>query len=375
MQGEGRDQRAWTDTELPERTRVPLSSPGSRATLGASAGLGAEGIRQTCCLLLGLLALGAGGRHVPSRLCSAGAGGRGAHGPPAHSGAAASHACPRPDEVRAQPLAWQTPLHSPWPWAWPWASPIQAESSGALRGPALCHARGLWRDAGESRGILQLPAKSRLLPKVGGGSLCLPRLSFGLGHGKEGGGASWQGSLHTRAPSLLGTSAPEVCVQLPKARRQRSQRPCLTRPSLSLFSKVEMVLEGKKQSLSEACFRKVLLLPPDTATQSQGSFLYFKVSAVVLPGAPRAAPWLARDEPQPGIHGTLGSRLYFPTPFPSSPSRGPRHVQCLWTGSSAHCSLSAPRPPLATRWWQECPPLVWGVRSIPGERGTAERLT
>ncbi|XP_062479427.1 uncharacterized protein LOC134166115 isoform X2 [Pezoporus occidentalis] len=142
--------------------------------------------------------------------------------------------------------------------------------------------------------------------------------------------------------------------------------------TLAQMSKVEMLLESKKKSLLQSCFRTVFLLPPITARQGQDIFLYFKVSAVGLPGALRAAPWLASAEPQPAIHGTIGSRLYFPTLVPSSPSRGPCHVQCLWTGSSAHCNLSASRCPLGGRG---ALPMAWGVRSIPGERGTAERLT
>lgn len=217
------------------------------------------------------------------------------------------------------------------------------------QGVALCLARGLWRDGGESRGILQVPSTSQLLLKVGGRRLPLPGLSFGLGHVKEGGGASQQCCPHTRAPSLLGVSAPEVCVHLPKARRELSLRPCLTGPSLSLFSDAEMVLESQKKSLLEACFRSVFLLPPKTDMQGLDNLLYFKVSAVVLSGALRAAPWLPRAETQPGIQGTAGYQLCFPTLVPSSPSPGPHHVQCLWTGSSAHSSLSAPRPLLDTR--------------------------
>ncbi|XP_061219650.1 uncharacterized protein LOC133217856 [Neopsephotus bourkii] len=145
--------------------------------------------------------------------------------------------------------------------------------------------------------------------------------------------------------------------------------------TLAQMSKVQMLLKRKKKSLLTSCFRKVFLLPPITSRKGKDSFLYFQVSAVGLPGAFRAAPWLASAEPQPAIHGTIGSRLYYPTLVPSSPPCGPCHAQSLWTGSSARCSLSAPRCPLATQRWQGCPPHGVGVRSLPGERRTAERLT
>ncbi|XP_061210088.1 uncharacterized protein LOC133220869 isoform X1 [Neopsephotus bourkii] len=145
--------------------------------------------------------------------------------------------------------------------------------------------------------------------------------------------------------------------------------------ALADMSQVEMALGGMKESLLEACFRSVFLLPPKTDMQGLDSSLYFDVSAVVLSGALRAAPWLPRAETQPEIQGTAGCQLCFPSLVPSSPSPGPRHVQCLWTGSSAHRSLSAPRPPLANQRWQGCPPLAGGVRPVPRERGTAERLT
>ncbi|KAM8991262.1 maestro heat-like repeat-containing protein family member 7 isoform 1-T1 [Ara ararauna] len=45
--------------------------------------------------------------------------------------------------------------------------------------------------------------------------------------------------------------------------------------TLAQMSKAGMLLEGKRKSLLEACFRKVFLLPPDAAGQCQDSFLYF----------------------------------------------------------------------------------------------------
>ncbi|KAM4647954.1 uncharacterized protein AAGF69_012192 [Amazona ochrocephala] len=52
--------------------------------------------------------------------------------------------------------------------------------------------------------------------------------------------------------------------------------------TLAQMSKVERLLEGRRKSLLETCFRKVFLLPPNAAGQGQDSFLYFEVSAVVL---------------------------------------------------------------------------------------------
>lgn len=48
---------------------------------------------------------------------------------------------------------------------------------------------------------------------------------------------------------------------------------------LSLCSKVEVVLEGKKKSLLEACFKSVFLLPAKEDMQGLDTTLYFEVSA------------------------------------------------------------------------------------------------
>ncbi|KAM6238910.1 maestro heat-like repeat-containing protein family member 7 [Spheniscus humboldti] len=45
--------------------------------------------------------------------------------------------------------------------------------------------------------------------------------------------------------------------------------------AIAALSKVEMVLEGKKKSLLEACFRSVFLLPPKTDMQGPVTTLYF----------------------------------------------------------------------------------------------------
>lgn len=221
---------------------MPLRSPASRdpstgagGTLGAGAGAGAEGLRQPCHLVLGLLALGAGSCQVPSQICSAGAAGRGAQGPAAHSGAAASNACHRCLEVRARPLVWLEPFHHPWPWAWPGPPPTQAQSTGAIRGPLLCPAGSL---LGGRRGGQRDPAAPRhvsALPQSGKREACLPGLSFGPGHIEDGGGASWQHSPHTLHPSW-GRPAPELRVHLPKASRHRSQHQRPTGPPPSLFA-------------------------------------------------------------------------------------------------------------------------------------------
>ncbi|KAM4647991.1 uncharacterized protein AAGF69_012224 [Amazona ochrocephala] len=46
--------------------------------------------------------------------------------------------------------------------------------------------------------------------------------------------------------------------------------------TLAQMSKVERLLEGRRKSLLETCFRKVFLLPPNAAGQGQDSFLYFE---------------------------------------------------------------------------------------------------
>ncbi|KAM9027163.1 uncharacterized protein PRD47_006138 isoform 1-T1 [Ara ararauna] len=234
MQGEGRDQRARADTELPERTRVSLSSPAAGPCWGPVLGWG--------------------------------------------------------QRVSASPAAW----------CWRWVLALTRSHPGC---------------------VLQALVEEEPM-----------------------------GHLHT-------------------AVRQQAML------ALARMSNVEMALGEQKESLLEACFRSVFLLPPKTDMQGLCNSLYFRVSAVVLSGALRAARWLPRAETKLEIQGTAGCQLCFPTLVPPSPSRGPRHVQCLWTGSSAHRSLSAPRPPLANQRWQGCPPLAWGVRSVPRERGTAERLT
>ena len=136
-----------------------------------------------------------------------------------------------------------------------------------------------WEGAGEGRGILQLPAVTRLFPKAGGGrqEACLPGLSFGPGHVEEGGGASWQSSLHTHHPS----QGPLLQRSVSTCPRHRGTTPSTSvqHAPLSLCSKVEMVLEGKKESLLQACFRSVFLLPPKTDMQGLVTTLYFEVSA------------------------------------------------------------------------------------------------
>lgn len=78
---------------------------GAGGTLGAGAGLGPPGLLWSCPAVLALLVLSISGCQVLSRLCSAGAAGRGAQGQAVHSGAAASHACCLCLEVRALSLA------------------------------------------------------------------------------------------------------------------------------------------------------------------------------------------------------------------------------------------------------------------------------
>ncbi|XP_069633948.1 uncharacterized protein [Haliaeetus albicilla] len=88
-------------------------------------------------------------------------------------------------------------------------------------------------------------------------------------------------ALPTHPPSLLGTP----CSRAPCPPAQGIEAPPLPAPvsnrtpPLSLCSKVEVVLEGKKKSLLEACFKSVFLLPPKADMQGLDTTLYFEVSA------------------------------------------------------------------------------------------------
>ena len=347
---------------------MPLRSPASRdpstgagGTLGAGAGEGAEGLRQPCHLVLGLLALGAGSCQVPSQTCSAGAAGRGAQGPPAHSGAAASYACHRCLEVPARPLVWLSTSRGPGPGRG--HPPSRHSPVVPSEGPCFALLAACWEGAGEGRGILQLPATSRLFPRVGSGRLACQDcpLAQAISRTEEVppgstphtpsiplGDPLLQSSVST-CPRHRGTTAPSTSVQ---------QDP----PSLSLQQSGGGA-RGQKEEPLRSLLQECLLASSKSRHAGPGHYSLLRgkcwlsyrspQSSGLLPGH-RALRDNRRSKARQGIDFALPPSSLCPLPVGLATSSA--------AGCSAHSSVPAPRLPLGTARQRRHPLLVWGVQ-------------
>ena len=204
----------------PKGTRVPLRSPASKdpSTRGGRDHAGSAG--TGCWCLPGPL----------SQLCSAGAAGRGAQGPPVHGGAAARHGCHCRLEV---------PAHPSW-------GPLPRRSMSTCPRP---------RGTAPSTGV---PTDPSLSLQLGGD---------GAGGPKE---------------------KPHTCLL----------HQCL-------------LASSRRGHAGPGCFP---LLPGKRWVSPQSLW---------------AAPWLPCARRRLEIQGRSGSRFCFPPLIPSSPSRGPSHIQAF----------------------------------------------